>query len=91
MALAPPPASDPAGGLAPLIRWLILRGQNERMLVPLVRHTAETYRQRTLRQTDWLRFYLPALLTVGIGGTATLLYGLSLIVPLANLYRHFAD
>jgi type II secretory pathway component PulF len=79
-----------AGGLAPLVRWLIIGGQNERMLIPLVRHTAEVYRGRMLRKADWLRFYLPALLTAGIGGTATLLYGLALFVPLTDMLRDLA-
>ncbi len=77
-------------GLAPLVRWLMIGGQNQRTLVPLVRHTAEVYRQRTLRQADWLRFYLPALLTAGIGGTVTLLYGLSLFLPLTHMFEDLA-
>ena len=33
-------------GLTPFMRWMIANGQNERTLVPLVRHTAQIYRQR---------------------------------------------
>jgi general secretion pathway protein F len=79
-----------SSGLAPLVHWLMIGGQNQRMLVPLVRHTAEVYRQRALRQADWLRFYLPALLTAGIGGTITLVYALSLFVPLTGMLKDLA-
>ena len=72
------------------MRWLILGGGNQRMLVPLVRHTAQMYRHRALRQADWLRFFLPALMTAGIGGTVTLLYGLSLLIPVTQLYEHLS-
>jgi len=80
-----------ANGLTPFMRWIIANGQNERTLVPLVRHTAQIYRQRTLRQADWLRTYLPTVLTVGIGGTATLLYCLALFIPYTELLKHLAD
>ncbi|HEY1785205.1 MAG TPA: type II secretion system F family protein, partial [Pirellulales bacterium] len=78
-------------GLTPFMQWMIANGQNERTLVPLVRHTAQIYRQRTLRQADWLRTYLPTVLTIGIGGTATLIYCLTLFVPYTNLLKSLAD
>ncbi len=76
-------------GLTPFLNWLIASGQNERTLVPLVRHTGVIYRQRKpLRQADWLRVYLPAVLTVSIGGTVTLVYVLTLFVlPYTGLLK----
>ena len=59
--------------------------------MPLVRHTAQIYRQRTLRQADRLRVYLPTLLTIAIGGAATLIYCLALFVPYTNLLKDLAD
>jgi general secretion pathway protein F len=78
-------------GLTPFMRWMITNGQNERTLVPLVRHTAQIYRHRTLRQADWLRTYLPTVLTIGIGGTATLLYCLTVFIPYTDLLKRLAD
>jgi general secretion pathway protein F len=87
---AVPKAGRP-NGLTPFMRWMIANGQNERTLVPLVRHTAQIYRQRTLRQADWLRIYLPTVLTIGIGGTATLIYCLTLFIPYTELLKSLAD
>ena len=84
-----PEAGVPTG-VTPFMRWLIANGQNERTLVPLIRHTAQMYRQRALRQADWLRIYLPTVLTVGIGGTATLIYGLTLFLPYTTLLKDLA-
>ncbi|HEX4143218.1 MAG TPA: type II secretion system F family protein [Pirellulales bacterium] len=85
------PDTGGPNGLTPFLRWLIANGQNERTLVPLVRHTAQIYRQRTLRQADWLRTYLPTVLTIGIGGMATLIYCLAVFIPYANLLKSLAD
>jgi type II secretory pathway component PulF len=81
------PESGRWSGLTPFLNWLINSGQNERTLVPLVRHTGLIYRQRALRQADWLRVYLPAVLTVVIGGTATLIYALTLFLPYTTLLK----
>ncbi|HTU27325.1 MAG TPA: type II secretion system F family protein, partial [Pirellulales bacterium] len=87
------PAADVAGpnGFTPLLRWMISQGQNERALMPLMRQTARNYRRRTERQADWLRIYLPMLLTVGIGGTATLAYCLTLFIPYADMLKSLAE
>ncbi len=86
----PRPDAIRPSGLTPFMHWLIASGQNERMLVPLVRHTGVVYRQRALRQADWLRVCLPALLTVLIGGTATAIYVLTLFVPYVGLIKYLS-
>jgi len=77
-------------GFPPLLRWLIATGHNQRMLVGLLKHSAEIYRGRALRRSQWLRIYLPVVLTVAIGGTATLLYALTVFVPITNLLQKLA-
>jgi general secretion pathway protein F len=82
--LAARSALGPAG-LPPFLLWLIGAGARQQTLVSFLQHTAEMYRRRALRRSDWLRVYLPMLLTVFIGGVVTLLFSLSLFVPLTEL------
>ena len=77
-------------GFPPLLRWLIATGYGQKMLVGLLFHSAEIYRERALRRSQWLRVYLPVLLTVAVGGTATLLYALTVFVPMADLLEKLA-
>ena len=74
----------PSSGIAPFLRWLIAGSARQPDLATSLRRSAEVYRRRAVRRADWLRLYLPLLLTIGIGGTATLLYGLSLFLPWLN-------
>jgi general secretion pathway protein F len=78
-------------GLPPFLLWLIATGHQHHTLVALLRHSAEIYRRRALRRSDWLRFYLPTLLTVVIGGMVVMLYGMTLFVPMRELLLHLAE
>jgi type II secretory pathway component PulF len=79
-ALAPGTAEIP-----PLLRWLIATGGNQTTFATALRDAADTYRRRAIRRADWLRLYLPMLLTLGIGGTVVVLYALSLFVPWTSM------
>ena len=87
---ARPVAGLAGSGLSPLVEWLLLSGIADRKVVPLLRHTADVYRRQVARQADFLRFFLPALLTVAIGGTVTLLYVLTIFVPYAELLEYLS-
>ncbi|HEV2969004.1 MAG TPA: type II secretion system F family protein [Pirellulales bacterium] len=67
--------------IPPLLRWLIATGGNQPALGKSLREAADTYRRRAVRRADWLRLYFPMLVTLGIGGTVTALYALSLFIP----------
>jgi general secretion pathway protein F len=71
--------------IPPLLRWLIATGGNQATFAAALRDAADTYRRRAIRRADWLRLYLPMLLTIGIGGTVTVLYALSLFVPWTSM------
>ncbi len=77
----------PAGGAAsrdvlpPLLRWLMTAGGRHGALLPALRHAAQTYHQRAQQQANMASVFLPILLTVAIGGSATLLYALTLFLP----------
>ena len=45
------------------------------------------YRRRAIARADWLRWRLPLMLTIAIGGTATLVYALLLFVPWISLLK----
>ena len=75
----------------PLLGWLVASGRQHAGLRTALQYTADTYHRRALRQVDWLRIYLPILLTVGIGGAVTLLYALTVLAPWYALLNQIAE
>jgi type II secretory pathway component PulF len=51
----------------------------------MARHVADTYRRRALRDSQWLRDYLPMWLIIFVGGLVAGLYALMLFVPFTQL------
>jgi general secretion pathway protein F len=70
-----------------IIRWRLLQPNAFEGLTAALRHAADTSRRRTQHLVDWLTLYLPLLLTVAIGGTATAIYIWCLMVPWLNFLR----
>ena len=68
-------------GFPPLVSWLLVSGAQQGTLVESLRNTAQAYHHRVQRLDDWLRLYLPLIFVVAIGGTAVLIYALSLLGP----------
>lgn len=85
-----PQASLKYRGFPSLLLWLIASGQPQASLVAALQRTAAAYRRQSLRSSDWLRYYLPVLLTLVVGGTAALLFALSLFVPMVDLLLQIA-
>jgi general secretion pathway protein F len=79
-ALAPDSIAMP-----PLLVWLLGAGKQQGSLVAALKNSASSYRQRAIYQGELLRAYMPLLLSVAIGGTATLAYTAILFVPWAAL------
>ena len=71
----------------PMLRWVLATGQEQGSLVSALRSLAEMYRKRARFQAQKLSIFLPTILMVVIGASATLLYALALFVPLVNLLR----
>jgi general secretion pathway protein F len=67
--------------LPPMLHWLIRSGAEQKDFAAVLRQSADTYRRRAIARADWLRWRLPVVLTVGVGGTATLLYALAFSSP----------
>lgn len=78
-------------GFSPLLTWLLAAGRHHGALLPALKHAAEIYRRRARQQADLARLFLPVLLTVAIGGTATLLYTLTLFVPYASILKALGE
>jgi type II secretory pathway component PulF len=83
-------ASARAGGLPPLLRWMIVAGAGRGELAPALRHAAETYRLRALRRAETLATTLPSVLLLVIGGSAAALYALTLFAPWTGLLESLA-
>jgi type II secretory pathway component PulF len=77
----------PAGSIPPLLHWLIVAGASQPNLAAVLRQNANMYRRRAIARADWLRWRLPVILTVAIGGTATLIYALLLFVPWISVLK----
>jgi type II secretory pathway component PulF len=67
--------------------WLMVTAQQHTALLPGLKHAAETYHRRAQHQAELARVFLPVVLTLVLGGTVVLLYGLTLFVPYTTLLR----
>jgi general secretion pathway protein F len=76
-----------ARGLPPLLRWLLVRGREQGRLADALRQIAAIYRKRAAEQAEKIRLFVPTILLVGLGVSATLIYGLTLFVPFSALLR----
>jgi general secretion pathway protein F len=62
-------------------------GQEQGSLVESLRNLGPMYRKRGAYQAEKLQLFLPTLLMIAIGASATLLYALTLFVPLSSMLR----
>jgi type II secretory pathway component PulF len=76
--------------LPPLLGWLLATGQNQAGLAGSLRAMAAIYRKQAEHQAEKIRVYLPIVLLVGIGLSATLLFGLALFLPFTSLLKDLA-
>jgi general secretion pathway protein F len=77
-------------GIPSIVRWRLLQPQTFEGLTAALRHAADTYRRRTQHLADWLTYYLPWLLTLAIGGTATMIYVFCVMVPWLHFLHDLA-
>jgi type II secretory pathway component PulF len=78
------------GTFLPMMRWVLATGQEQGSLVAALHNLADVYRKRATYQADKLSVFLPTVLMIAIGASATLFYGLALFIPLTNLLRELA-
>ena len=84
---APGQALDgvPDRAFRPLLRWALAAGEEQGSLVVSLRNLAPMYRKRGAYQAEKLQLFLPTLLMITIGASATLLYAVSLFMPLSSM------
>jgi general secretion pathway protein F len=81
----------PPGTFRPLLRWALTAGPETGVLVDALRNLGPMYRKRAAFRAEKLQLFLPTLLMLALGGTATLVYGLALFVPLSSLLAGLAS
>jgi general secretion pathway protein F len=82
--------SPTAIAFPPFLRWALLDSETTTGRPRALRLAAGIYRDAVRRREDRLRIVAPLAVCVVIGGGATLLYGLSLFVPVVQLLRTIA-
>jgi general secretion pathway protein F len=74
----------------PMLRWVLATGQQQGSLVAALHNLSELYRKRGKYQAAKLSVFLPTILMLAIGASATLLYGLALFLPVINVLRELS-
>ncbi|MDR3638649.1 MAG: type II secretion system F family protein [Isosphaeraceae bacterium] len=82
--------ANPRCAFPPLLRWLLATGLGQGDLPAGLRHMAALYRRRARHEAEKIRVLLPAILLFGIGASATLLYALTLFLPLTSLLKELS-
>jgi len=81
---------DAGNCLPPFFCWAVLRSEGTTGRPAALRMAATIYRDAAQRRRDHLRFVAPVLVTVVLGGSVTLLYGLTLFLPIVDLLHGLA-
>jgi general secretion pathway protein F len=79
-----------AAQFPPFLRWALLDSEPNFDRPRALRMAAELYHDTALRRREQFRVVAPIVVCVVIGGGVTLLYGLSLFVPMVELLRTLA-
>lgn len=74
-------AAPSSPGLPPILGWLLVTYVSQTQLVAALRRAADSYRRRARWMLQWLSISLPFWLTIGIGGTAVVLYAVAVFAP----------
>lgn len=78
----------PPRNFPPLLAWMLTSGHLQQDLAPALRRAAEVYRDEANRHAQWLRLYVPLILTVVFGGGTVAIYATVTLGPfLLILYK----
>lgn len=70
--------------IPPYLKWTLSSSSSPEGLVKSLRQVSRFYRQRAKEWMEFLRIFLPPLMVVLIGGSATALYALSVFLPIIH-------
>jgi general secretion pathway protein F len=79
------------GSIPGFLRWLIVTGARESQLPLTLNQAAEFYEERAWARGEILRRIVPSLLLLLVGGSATLLYALSVFGPMIQLWYRLGE
>jgi type II secretory pathway component PulF len=83
--------SPAAKQFPPFLRWALLHSDSSTGRARALRMAASIYRQSAKRREERFRIVVPLVVCALLGGGVTLLYGLSLFVPVVQLLRALAS
>lgn len=75
---------------SPLLRWALASGGEHGSIVEALRNLAPMYRKRAAFKAAKLRIFLPTILMIVVGASATLVYALTLFLPLTGMLNELA-
>lgn len=74
-------AIDQYHAIPPLLIWQLTTAHSRDQLIAVVTRLAESYRRAAERRAGAMTFYLPVLLSAGLGGTAVVAYAIWILGP----------
>jgi general secretion pathway protein F len=75
---------------SPFMKWMMGIGEQQGTLIGALEQIGTIYRRRASQQAEWCSRVLPFMLLFYVGGGATLFYGLTLFLPLAELIERLS-
>jgi len=75
---------------SPLLRWALASGREQGSMVQALRNLAPMYRKRAAFKAAKIRLFLPTILMIVVGASVTLLYALTLFLPLTGMLSELA-
>jgi len=81
---------DSGKAFSPLLRWALASGREQGSIVQALRNLAPMYRKRAAFKAAKVRLFLPTILMIIVGASVTLLYALTLFLPLTGMLSELA-
>ncbi|MCE9525386.1 MAG: type II secretion system F family protein [Planctomycetales bacterium] len=75
----------------PLLAWMLTSGRLQQGLPPALRRAADAYRDEANRRAQWLRLYVPLILTLGFGGGTAIIYAIVTLGPYLFILYRFSE
>jgi len=75
----------------PLLAWMLTSGELQQELPKVLRRAAEVYRDEANRRAQWLRLYIPLILTIVFGGGTVFTYAVVTLGPFVLILRHMTE
>ncbi len=78
-------------GLPSFLSWLMTVGEQQGALPASLRQATSVYEQRAIAKLEWFRRVVPPTIVLLFGGTITLLYALTLFLPMTQLLQSLTE